>query len=75
MEISSVFLKIRGRCVWMDEPVNRRHIAFELWPDSTEEQALTNLRKQIHILKTMLPESDTFLEIQTVKVSRNFPEF
>jgi DNA-binding SARP family transcriptional activator len=34
-------------------PQSRRHIAFDFWPDSTEKQALSNLRKLIHDLRVM----------------------
>lgn len=32
----------------------RRHLAFLFWPDSTEEQAHTNLRKLLHSLRQCL---------------------
>jgi DNA-binding SARP family transcriptional activator len=41
----------------------RPHLAFVLWPDSTEEQALTNLRHQLHFLRRALPDPDRFLEV------------
>src|SRR5512141_156508 len=33
------------------QPVQRAEIAFQLWADSNEEQALTNLRKALHQIK------------------------
>ena len=41
----------------------RRHLAFLFWPDSTEEQAYSNLRKALHALRSLLPEPDRFLQI------------
>lgn len=44
-----------------DAPQDRSHIAFLLWPDSTEAQAHTNLRKLLYQLRQSLPEADSFL--------------
>ncbi len=44
-------------------PQSRQHIAFLLWPDSSEGQARTNLRNLLHSLRNALPAADTFLEI------------
>lgn len=46
-----------------DEPQQRQHIAFHLWPDSTEEQARTNLRHILHNLRHVLPEADKLIEV------------
>jgi DNA-binding SARP family transcriptional activator len=45
-----------------DRPADRRHLAFLLWPDSTESQALTNLRQLIHDVRAAIPEADRFIE-------------
>src|SRR5260221_10635381 len=45
-------------------PQPRQHLAFLLWPDSTEPQARTNLRHVLHNLRRALPECDRFLDIQ-----------
>jgi len=42
-------------------PQDRSHLAFLLWPDSTEAQAHTNLRKLLHQLRQALPAADYFL--------------
>ncbi|BCL78005.1 AAA family ATPase [Ktedonobacteria bacterium brp13] len=42
-------------------PQNRSHLAFLLWPDSTEGQAHTNLRQLLHRLRQSLPYADQFL--------------
>lgn len=36
-------------------PTPRAQAAFQLWPDSSEKQALTNLRKLLHHLRQELP--------------------
>src|SRR5262249_5306083 len=45
--------------------VVRRKIAGLLWPDSTDAQAQTNLRRELHHLRQVLPEAETALEIGT----------
>ncbi len=44
-------------------PQSRAHLAFLLWPDSTEEQAHTNLRKVLYHLRQTFPHADSFLHI------------
>lgn len=44
-------------------PLERPRLAFELWPDSGEGQARTNLRKLLHELRRSLPDVDEFVEI------------
>ncbi|MFZ1399291.1 MAG: AAA family ATPase [Candidatus Promineifilaceae bacterium] len=46
------------------EACDRHRLAFRFWPDSTEKQALTNLRKAIHYLRLELPDADRFLLIE-----------
>jgi DNA-binding SARP family transcriptional activator len=46
-----------------DAPQSRRHMAFLLWLDSTEAQALTNLRNLLHLLRRALPDADRFLQV------------
>ena len=41
-----------------DRPVARDQLAFTLWPDSSDAQALTNLRRELHLLRRALPEPD-----------------
>lgn len=40
------------------EPILRSEVAFKLWADSSEEQALTNLRKTLHQLKQILSSEE-----------------
>lgn len=52
-----------------DAPQSRRRIAFAFWPDSSERQALTNLRRELHHLRQALPDAECFLEVtpQTIR--------
>jgi DNA-binding SARP family transcriptional activator/tetratricopeptide (TPR) repeat protein len=43
------------------QPVSRSHLAFCFWTDSTENQALSNLRNLWYKLQRVLPEPQTFL--------------
>jgi DNA-binding SARP family transcriptional activator/tetratricopeptide (TPR) repeat protein len=42
---------------------HRSRLAFELWPDSDERQARTNLRKLLHDFHHSLPDTGQFVEI------------
>ncbi len=42
---------------------HRSRLAFELWPDSSERQARTNLRKLLHDFRHSLPDIGEFIEI------------
>lgn len=44
------------------EPVTRTELAFRLWPDSSEAQARTNLRKALHLLRQELDQPEHFVE-------------
>ncbi len=44
-----------------EAPQARRYLAFLFWPDSSEAQARTNLRKLFHQLYQALPEAERFL--------------
>src|SRR4051812_47986897 len=41
-----------------DAPQPRQRMAFLLWPDSTERQAQTNLRKVLYTLRHALPDTE-----------------
>ena len=41
-------------------PQPRRQVAFLLWPDSGEPQALTNLRSLLLLLRRALPDADRY---------------
>jgi predicted ATPase/DNA-binding SARP family transcriptional activator len=53
----------------------RAHLAFQLWPDTTEAQAHANLRTLLHRLRQAMPEADRFLHIdaQTVQWRSDAP--
>src|SRR6266700_4493917 len=42
-------------------PQSRPHLAYQLWPDSTDAQALTNLRASVHRLRQALPHAGSLL--------------
>jgi len=44
-------------------PVPRQQIAGRFWPDSTDAQSLTNLRRELHHLRHALPEVEPILVI------------
>ncbi len=46
------------------QPVSRRQLAFQYWPDSSEAQAHANLRKLIYDLRRAFPRLSEFLEIK-----------
>jgi DNA-binding SARP family transcriptional activator len=50
------------------DPQHRSRLAFELWPDSDEPQARTNLRKLLHDFRHSLPDIGEFVEIDNETV-------
>ena len=46
-----------------DRPVDRSEVAFTLWPESSDAQALTNLRRELHLLRRALPDAERFLAL------------
>ncbi|MGL5063561.1 MAG: BTAD domain-containing putative transcriptional regulator, partial [Microcoleus sp.] len=42
-------------------PQTRQRLAFQFWEDSTEVQARTNLRRELHHLRQGLPDADRLL--------------
>lgn len=52
-------------------PQPRQHIAFLLWPDSSESQARSNLRNLLHGLRQTLPNADIFLLADTLTLQWN----
>ena len=45
-------------------PQPRQHIAFLFWPDSSEEQAQTNLRNLLLVLRRAFPDTERYILIQ-----------
>lgn len=54
-----------------EAPQSRRHIAFTFWPESTESQARTNLRKLLYALRNELADADRFLQADRSTVQWN----
>ena len=46
-------------CCWGGVPQTRHRVAAAFWPESTNEQALTNLRRELHHLRQVLDGSDS----------------
>lgn len=44
-----------------DQPQSRQHLAFQLWPDTTESNARNNLRQYYFQLRHALPDADRYL--------------
>jgi predicted ATPase/DNA-binding SARP family transcriptional activator len=44
-------------------PQFRRHLAFLLWPDSTESQAMGNLRNLLYTVRHALPDAESYLAV------------
>lgn len=58
-----------------DAPQPRHHLAFLFWPDSTESQALNNLRKALHFLRQKIPDAGRYLitDAKSVQWRMNAP--
>ncbi len=54
-----------------DAPQSRKHLAFLLWQDSSEQQAHGNLRNLVHRLKKILPDADRYLSADTQTLQWN----
>lgn len=50
-------------------PIQRQQIAFLFWPDSTDQQALKNLRTLLTRLRHAFPDADHFIQVtaQTIQ--------
>ncbi len=51
-----------------DTPLLRSQLAYMFWPDSTEAQAHTNLRKAIHEMRQLLSGGDGFLHVDSTTI-------
>src|ERR1700681_1579526 len=52
------FLALHAR----NAPIQRQRVAGSLWPESSDAQALTNLRRELHHLRESWPKLDTLVE-------------
>lgn len=55
------FLILHGRAA----PIPRQRVASALWPDSSDAQALTNLRRELHHLREAWPDLDAHVSAGT----------
>ncbi|MCS7038855.1 MAG: AAA family ATPase [Caldilineales bacterium] len=46
-----------------DTPVSRQQLAFRFWPDTTDQQALKNLRTLLTRFRRALPHADDFVAV------------
>lgn len=49
-------------------PQSRQQLAYLFWPESSDQQARTNLRNSLHLLRTHLPDADAFLQVDSLTV-------
>jgi DNA-binding SARP family transcriptional activator/tetratricopeptide (TPR) repeat protein len=54
-----------------DAPQSRQHLAYVLWPDSSEAQARANLRGLLFRLRRALPADSTFILATTSQIQWN----
>ncbi|MFC5469316.1 AAA family ATPase [Cohnella suwonensis] len=54
-----------------NSPQSRKYVSFLFWPDSTEKQALTNLRNLYHQLRKCLPDADRYLVADALSLKWN----
>ncbi len=63
--IAFLILQSRGA------PIARQRCAASLWPDSTDQQALTNLRRELHHLRQSWPDLDALISADTRTLAWN----
>lgn len=56
--VSSRGREILAALLLAESPVNRQELAARLWPESEERQARTNLRRELHHLRQVLPAGE-----------------
>ncbi len=65
--------RVRGLLAYLllhrDAPHPRAHLAYLLWPDSSEAQARTNLRQTLHQLRHCLPDASRYLHLDGQQVA------
>jgi DNA-binding SARP family transcriptional activator len=54
-----------------ESPQSRKYISFLFWPDSSEQQALTNLRKLFHQLRQFIPDADRYFVADSFSIKWN----
>lgn len=73
-------VRLQSLCAYLasrpEIPQSRAKLAFSFWPDSTEKQALTNLRHLLHKLRHALPEPERFIHVDAKSIHwRVDPDF
>ena len=48
-----------------DKQISRQQLAFIFWPDASEKQARTNLRRLLYRLRKAFPETDNYLQVDS----------
>jgi DNA-binding SARP family transcriptional activator/tetratricopeptide (TPR) repeat protein len=59
--------------VHAEAPQPRQRLAAIFWPDSTEQQARTNLRRELHYLRVLLGEDPSLVVEPTTLMWREWP--
>jgi DNA-binding SARP family transcriptional activator/tetratricopeptide (TPR) repeat protein len=59
--------------VHAEAPQPRQRLAAIFWPDSTEQQARTNLRRELHYLRALLGEDPSLVVEPTTLMWREWP--
>lgn len=54
-----------------NETISRQYLSFLFWPESTEKQALANLRNLLYKLRKNLPEAERYLRIDFTTLQWN----
>ena len=55
---------------------SRQQLAFNFWPDVSEDKARNNLRQLVHQMHRILPEVDRFLQVEASAIGwLNAPDF
>jgi len=49
-------------------PISRQQLAFLFWPDSTDQQALKNLRTLLSRLRQALPDADQLIDVTPLTI-------
>jgi DNA-binding SARP family transcriptional activator/tetratricopeptide (TPR) repeat protein len=52
-----------------DTALSRQQLAFHFWPDSSDRQARTNLRKALYRLRQALPALEAFVDLEGATLS------
>lgn len=55
-------------------PQDRAHLAYTFWPETSDSQARTNLRRELHQLRQSFPRFDAFIQSDGQSVQWQMPE-